>query len=474
MTGAGGSVVSGRVAYTFDLEGPAVSIDTACSSSLVAMHMACQSLREGECDLALAGGVTVMATPGLFIEFSRQRGLAPDGRCKSFADGADGTGFSDGAGLLVLERLSDAQARVIVCWRSSRAARSIRTARAMGWRRPTGLPKNESSARRWQAPGSRRRTSMPSRRTGPGRRWDTDRGPSAARDLRQQRPAGRPLYLGSVKSNIRHTSAAAGVAGVIKMIKAVEHRQLPKTLHVDKPTTHVDWSTGDIELLREAVAWEPNGQPRAAGISSFGVSGTNAHLIIQEAPPDPSQDTPHSAPSRSLTAVGLREERAGSACPGRAAACPPCCTSRSGPGWVAATLALHRAQLSHRAVLLGTDRDRLLDALDALAQGHPAESLIEGVASREGKIAFVFSGQGSQWAGMGQELHGAFPVFARSLDELCGELDGHLERPLQGLLFSQEGSEEALLLSQTRYTQPARFVRRGGAVQARRVVRDRA
>ncbi|MCM4084180.1 type I polyketide synthase [Paractinoplanes hotanensis] len=449
ITGTTAAVLSGRVSYTLGLEGPAITIDTACSSSLVAIHLAAQALRSDECTMALAGGVTVMATPSAFTEFSRQRGLAADGRCKAFSAGADGIGLSEGVGLVLLERLSRAQRLGHPIVGVIRGSAVNQDGASNGIAAPNG-PSQQRVIRQALADAGLSVDDVDLIEAhGTGTRLgDPIEAQAVLATYGQDRTPGKPAHLGSVKSNIGHTQAAAGVAGVMKAVLALRHETMPKSLHLDEPSPHVDWAAGDVELLTEARPWPRRDTPRRAGISSFGVSGTNVHLVLEE-PPAEAFPEPADVPSPVPVVLSARDEDA------LRAQAQQLYTYvgdrpqlRAGDlGWALAT---GRAALEHRAVVLADDRDALQRGLAALAVGEPEPGLITG-APATGKLAFLFTGQGAQRLAMGQRLASRFPVYASAFAEAAAAVDRHLgDHTLRDVLDSD-------LVHRTGFAQPALF-----------------
>ncbi|MEU1806700.1 type I polyketide synthase [Streptomyces sp. NPDC019937] len=449
MTGTAASVLSGRLAYTLGLEGPAVTVDTACSSSLVALDMAVRSLRGGESSLAVVGGVTVLSDPAIFPEFGRQGGLAPDGRCKAFSEQADGTGWSEGIGVLVVERLSDARRHGHPVLAVVRGSAVNSDGASNGLTAPNGTAQERVIRQALENAALTTSDVDVVEAHGTGTRLgDPIEAQALLATYGQGREPDRPLWLGSLKSNIGHTQAAAGVAGVIKMVQAMRHATLPRTLHAETPSTRVDWSAGRVALLRETIAWPETGRARCAGVSSFGISGTNAHVVLEQAPETPgAPGAPESdaAPVRVVpdAVPWVVSARTGAALDEHLLRVRSLRGGPASPADTGFSLAKGRSVFEHRAVLLGS------------AEGAP--ELARGVAA-ERPLAVLFSGQGSQRIGMGRELHARFPAFAEAFDAVLVELSEHLPPPgTTGLLRDVIWGEDAERLNRTGFAQPALF-----------------
>ncbi|MFD6157254.1 type I polyketide synthase [Nocardia sp. NPDC060256] len=451
-TGTSTSVASGRISYTFGFEGPTMTLDTACSSSLVAIHLASAALRRGECSLALAGGATVMATPAPFVEFARQRGLSTDGRCKAFSAAADGTGWGEGAGLVLLERLSDARRHGHTVLAVIRGSAINQDGASTSLTSPSGRAQERLIEDALRNAGLTAAEVDVVEAHGTGTALGD---PIEARAILgtygAAHTADDPLYLGSLKSNIGHTQAAAGVGAIIKTTMAMRHGLLPKTLHADEPSEHVDWSSGAVSLLTTPRPWPARERPRRAGVSAFGISGTNAHILLEQYTEEPAPSDLGARPLPVVPcALSARTEQALRAQAAnlyqRVAAEPD--TALADLGFSLAT----RSHLSHRAVFLPENKNDLLAGLRALVDGTPGPAVIRDTTT-EGRTAYLFSGQGAQRVGMGNQLYEAFPTFAAAFDEVCAALDPQLERPLRDVI----ADPDAAILDRTEYAQPALF-----------------
>ncbi|MEU2135066.1 type I polyketide synthase, partial [Streptomyces sp. NPDC018352] len=467
LTGTAASVVSGRIAYTLGLEGPAVSVDTACSTSLVNIHLAAQALRNGECTLALAGGATIMSTPSAFGGFSEQGGLAADARCKAFSAAADGTGWSEGVGILLLERLSDARRNGHDILAVVRGSAVNQDGASNGLTAPNGPSQQRVIL---DALANARLTTadvdvVEAHGTGT-RLGDPIEAEALLATYGQNRPEDRPLWLGSLKSNIGHTQGAAGVGGVIKMVMAMRHGVLPQTLHADEPSPHVDWSAGAVELLTEARTWPATGAPRRAGVSSFGMSGTNAHILIEQAPEAVAQPAEVAADG---TADGGATDGASDEASDEASRAPalrtpavPWVLSAKTEQALAAqaerlhahlrdhcdipladighSLALTRTAFNHRAAVVAGEHADFLAALESLAEGTPSAAAVSGTAGRSSRPVFVFPGQGAQWFGMAVGLLDSSPVFAERMAECAAALEPYVEWSLIDVVRGVDGA----------------------------------
>ncbi|MGW7404790.1 SDR family NAD(P)-dependent oxidoreductase [Streptomyces sp. NPDC054833] len=450
-TGSALSVASGRLAYALGLHGPAMTVDTACSSSLVATHLATQALRTGECDLALVGGVTLMVTPQTFVEFSRLRGLSPTGRCRSFSDDADGAIWAEGVGMLVLKRLSDARRDGDEVLAVLRGTAVNQDGRSQGLSAPNGPAQERVIRRALEVSGLEPADIDYVEAHGTGTTLgDPIEANALAEVFADSRPQDRPLYLGSLKSNIGHVQAASGVAGLIKVVQSLRHRTLPRTLHADTPSRHVEWDGSGLRLLQEAVDWPSTGERvRRAGISAFGISGTNAHVIVEEAPRVETSAPGETPPEKRLFVLSGRGE---TALRGQAARLAQYVTDDTSLSDVAHTLARHRSHFEWRTTLVAGDREELLSSLKALSSGR--RPLTPPREEQTGKVAFVFAGHGGQWTGMGMELLAHSAAFREELTRIDEAIHRQVGWSVLNVL---RAPEEFTPLDRTEYLQPVLF-----------------
>src|SRR5262245_47957703 len=482
--GTSNAAAAGRISYRLGLQGPAVAVDTACSSSLVAIHQACQALRLGECDLALAGGANVLLTPATMITFSSAHMLAPDGRCKTFDAAADGYVRGEGCGVIVIKRLADAlrdgdRIRAVI-----RGSAINQDGASGGLTVPNGI-----AQQRVIAAALKRADLEPSdvgylEAHGTGTSLgDPIEAQAAGAALGAGRAPSQPLLMGSVKTNIGHLEAAAGIAGVIKVILSLENELLPQHLHFQNPSPHIPWDRLAVQVVEKATAWERNGRPRIAGISSFGFAGTNAHVILEEAPEEAKQ--PAAAPDPVEQPGKQRSDVAAGAAPqldvaaGAAPRFSILPLSARTPAallqvadqyrsWLSAhpeatladvcfTAGAGRAHLEHRAALVVDSRESAIELLSALADDRPAPGLVRGESYDTPKTAWLFTGQGSQYTGMARELFDTEPVFTETLNRCAAAVADVLEKPLLDVIFDVDSPANEETLRQTSYAQPALF-----------------
>ena len=452
-SGQAHSVAAGRVSYVLGLQGPSIALDTACSSSLVALHLAVESLRRRECDLALAAGVNLILSPANGIAFSKARMLAADGRCKTFDASGDGFGEGEGVAVLVLKRLSDTRDRGERVLALVRGTAVNQDGPSSGLTAPNG-PSQQAVIRAALAAAG-----LPPARVsyveahGTGTTLgDPIEVQALAAVLAEGRPADRPVAIGSVKTNFGHLEATAGVAGVAKVVLALQHREIPPHLHLRERNPHIPWEELPVVVPTVLTPWPQTGAPRVAGVSSFGFSGTNAHVVLEEAPPLPSVATPAAERPLHLLALSARTDAALRDLAGRYAEHVGDEASLADFCFTAAT---GRAQLSHRAALAAATPDAARAALRALATGEEAPALSKGPAlgPARPKVAFLFTGQGSQYAGMARQLYETQPTFRQAMDRCADLLAPRLAKPLLEVIFGAEAS----LLDETAYTQPALF-----------------
>lgn len=462
ITGSASATMAGRLSYTLGLQGPSLIVDTACSSSLVATHLACNALRQGECNMALAGGVSLLLNPGIHVEFSKLRGLSADGRCKAFSDDTDGTGFSEGAAVVVLKRLSDAQRDGDDIHAVLRSTAVMHGGHSAGLTAPSGPGQvkliRTALARIAMDPGDIDYIEAHGTATKLG-------DPIEATALAEvfgmgRRPTSNPLRLGSAKSNIGHTQAAAGLVGLLKVVLSIQNNTLPKTLHVSEPSRAVDWKSANMELVLANRPWLPNdSRMRRAGVSAFGIGGTNAHVIVEESPRPVMEQTGNITPPAILAAVPfVLSGNCDSAL--RAQAEKLRLHIESGIGKdhrlsdVAYSLATSRTHFHRRLVVTAGDKAQMLEKLAAVSSGSGKRLKMNEPGNAS--VGMLFTGQGSQQPGMGKDLYAVFPVFRDSVDEIAARFTG-LESPLLDVMWAESGSTSASLLNRTDFAQPALF-----------------